>query len=513
MAKSTPKTSVTVHQLPQDLLDKPIKDRFELALQHWLDLYPGSTSLRFGQDPESGMVCLTENMYGPRLEVMTRKEEFSAESKLDERDFKTNLPRKDMIAQKLGVHLRPMMASDPSAELYYKKPSNALQYEFRKQLVDALNYGLGQIGCRTHSVRLSDHNDEYMALHHEYWNESDYKSEATLDQLEKKMRSMRDANATLVWQKKDAFSPETPGPDVYKALTEYFANTPGQAVPTHVTLEDTIDVKKLDDSKWFPMEQTEVERIIMKAKQDLADPTHPWAADRNDKKGNPEDPQQNAYNASQYPNPPSRNGNLLYEGKRFDVASDTHVGYVVVGTESCGSSGIERDIEGMLRDASNGQFSQMRLNHVRLPDVLVSAAYHAQAVAHQKEQAAWQQAHPVEYKHKPARGPVMPKDVADLQVGDHLGVSSQADGAPDLWCKVTKREGDVVTLFIHNGHWDFKLDTSTNQSLPHDMVSDFAGKAQVVYTAPIPITNGAFYNEALEYMRDHAAAQAPTPSL
>lgn len=511
MAKSTPKTSVTVHQLPQDLLDKPLEDRFELALQHWLDLYPGSTSLRFGQDPESGIVCFTENMYGPRLEVMTRAEEFSKEARLDERATRSDPQRKEIIAQKLGVHLRPMMASDPSAELYYKKPSNHLQYAFRTQLVAALNHGLGQLGCRTHSVRLSDHNDEYMALHKKYWSESEYSSPEELDKMDKKMSSLRDPNATIVWQKKDAFSPETPGAAVYEALTAYFAGTPGQAVPTHVTLGDTIDVKKLDDRKWVPMEQTEVERIIMKAKQDLADPTHPWVAARVDKDGNPEDPQLYAYIASQYPNPPVRNGNLIYEGKRFDVASEKHVGYVVVGSESCGSSGIERDIEGMLRDASNGQFSQMRLNYVRLPDVLVSAAYHAQAVAHQKEQAAWAQKHPTD--HAPGRGPVMTKAVADLQVGDHLGVSSQEDGTPDLWCKVTKREGDVVTLFIHNGHWDFKLDTSTNQSLDHDMISDFAGKARVVYTAPIPITNGALYSEALEYMRDHAAASAPAPSL
>ena len=104
----------------------------------------------------------------------------------------------------------------------------------------------------------------------------------------------------------------------------------------------------------------------------------------------------------------------------------------------------------------------------------------------------------------------MTKPVTDLQVGDYLGVASEEKGIPDLWCKVTKREGTVVTLFIENGHWDFQLDTSTNQSLPHDIVNDFAGKAQVVYTAQIPVKDGALYNQALDYMREHAARAEST---
>jgi hypothetical protein len=453
------------------------------------------------------MVYLTENMYGPRLEVMTSQQLHSKEAKLNERYTRFDVPRTEAIATKLGVQLRPMLASDPSAQLHYY-PSSNLQYDFRAELVKALNHGLASVGCRTHSVRLSDHTDDYMKLHNQYWSEDFYGDK---DELYKKMKFMEDPNATLVWKKKDAFSADTPSSAVYEALNEFFADATGHPVISHVQLGDTIEVKPLDASKWVPMEQTEVERIFMKAKAELSDPKHPWVAARGiDTDGKPVDPQLYAYIASQFEPPLVRNGQLLYDGLRFNHSSPTNVGYLVVGRESCGTTGIQNDAEGLLQRASAGKFSQVQLNYSHLPDVLISAAYHAQSVAHQKERAAWNQAHPV--KHAPGEGPVMTKPVADLQVGDYLGAASQEKGVPDLWCKVTKREGDVVTLFIENGHWDFQLDTSTNQSLPHDIVKDFAGKAQVVYTAPIPVKDGALYNQALEYMREHVARMT-TPEL
>lgn len=498
----------TIHQLPEELLKQPIENRFELALQHWLDLYPATTSLRFGQDPGNDMFILAENMYGPRLEVMTTREATGKDAKLDERRYHGETARTDVIAKKLGVNLRSMLASDPSAELYYS-PRADLHYDFLKELVTALNQGLTYINCRTHIVQMSDRPPEYIALDKKYG--SDY-FDGDKEAVYEKIKSLRDSNATLVWKKSDAFASDAPNPAVYEALAKYFVNFHGHPVTTHATVGDTIEVKPLDTRKWIPTEQTEVERIFIKAKNDLTDPNHPWAVERGlNKNGKPNDPQLYAYIASQFALPPSRNGTLLYEGLRTDTASATNVGYVVNGRESCGTSGIQRDVEELMQRASAGQFSQVELNYLRLPDVLVSAAYHAQVTAHQKERAVWNQKHPVE--HTLGIGPVMTKPISDLQIGDYIGVGYQRETSAELWCKVTKREGDVVTLFVENGHWDFQLDTTTNKSLAHDVIAGFAEKAQVVYTAPIPIKDGALYNEAIEYMRTHAAAIASTPSL
>lgn len=510
MTHDISESSVTVHKLPQELLDQPLSKRFELALQHWMDLYPASTSLRFGQEHNSDNYFLAENMYGPRLHVMTREEYWDDASKMVAARYSETLDL-NAIAAKLGVQLRPALASDPSVELFYA-PRPELQYEFREELVKALNHGLAQIGSRTHKVALSDHTPEYNKLYNKYWSDNDQRSDEEKEKIYERLNALKDPQATLVWQKKDAFAAAQPDSAAIAALTAYFAEYPNHPVNTHVKLGATIDVQPLDASKWTPIEQTEVERIEMKAKADLSNPDHPWVVERGVKDdGQPEDNKYYAYLASLYPTPIVRNGHILYQGMRFDAASAQNVGYVVIGTESCGTSGIERDAQELMNTAARGELSQVQMMFSRLPDVLVSAAYHAQVVAHQKERAQWLQKHPVEYA--APTGPAIVKPISELQVGDHVGISSGSDSKPDLWCKVTKREGDVVTLFVHNGHWDFQLNTSTNQSLPHDIVSDFAGKAQVVYTAPMPILDGARYEEALDYMATHMALQSAAPTL
>lgn len=492
-----------VHTLPQALLDAPLKDRFSLALQQWLDLHPGSTQLRFGKVHDGNDYYLAENLYGPRLLVMTNEEywdnEFKGARGHREDDEKT--PKN--IAKKAGVHLREWMASDPSVELFYE-PREHLQYDFRTELVEALNYGLGQIGCRTHSVKLSDHTPQFMKLYNKYWN-SDFGEDT--DELSEKMNALKDYDSTIVWQKKDAFAKDVPPATVFEALTKYFADAKDHPVTSHVTIGETIDTKTLDDSKWTPMSQTEAERIVMKAKADLSNPENPWAKTRASKDDAHSDQELYAYIVSQQPVPIARNGHLIYKGMRFNAASEKSCGYVVVGSESCGSGGIERDCLQLLGDAGRGDMSQVQMTFSDLPDAIVSTAYHAQVRAHQQERANWLREHP--QATTPGQGPVMTKAVSDLQVGDQIGVSSQPDGMPDLWCDVTKREGNVVTLFIQNGHWDFQLDTSTNKSLPHDIVANLS--AHVVYTAPIPIKDGALYTEALEYMREHAESQQASP--
>lgn len=510
MTYNITKSAAPIHELPKELLAEPLAKRFELAMQHWMDLYPASTSLRFGQDHESARYFLTENMYGPRLYVMSNDDYWNSESNMTSQS-RGELTERDRIAQKMGVRLRPALTSDPSVELFYNPRPN-LQYEFRKELVTALNYGLAQIGSRTHSVALSDHTPQYNKLFQKYWSgvSSGYNDET--DQTYEKMKALEDPSATLVWQKTDAFAPTQPDPAAIAALTEFFNTYPTHPVVTHVKLGVTIEVQPLNSNKWVPLDQTEVERIEMKAKADLSKPEHPWIVERGiDANGKPRDNQYYGYLASLYPVPPVRNGNLLYEGLRFDLASDENVHYVVIGQESSGTSGINRDAQTLMQDASNGQMSQVTLNLSKLPDLLLSAAYHAQVVAHQKERAAWLQTHPIAYA--AAEGPVITKAVSDLQVGDNVGISSGPQGKPDLWCKVTKREGNVATMFVHNGHWDFKLDLDSNQSLSHDIVKDFAGKAQVIYTAPIPIKDPALYNAALDYMAAHMASQTPAPNL
>ena len=159
----------------------------------------------------------------------------------------------DAIATKLGVQLRPMLASDPSAHLYYTRPAN-LQYDFRTELVKALNHGLASVGCRTHSVRLSDHTDEYMALYNQYWSQDIYGDK---EDVYTKMKNLEDPTATLVWKKKDAFASDTPSPAVYEALTDFFIKYLGHPVTSHVKLAETISVAVLDAEKWEPMAQTQ----------------------------------------------------------------------------------------------------------------------------------------------------------------------------------------------------------------------------------------------------------------
>lgn len=507
---STPNTSniPTVHKLPKSLRDKPLTQRIELAMQHWLDLYPASTSLRFGKDPVTGDVVLGKNVYGPRLHVMTKEEAHDVDISLAEHRRNRDSSSPHTIASKLGLSLKPWLASDPSVELFYNKPDAFLQYQFRKELVQALNHGLGQIGCTTHRVRLSDHTPEYQKLHNAYWSDNDFSDK---DALYEKMNAMRDPKATIVWHKNDKFAQETPGADVYAALTEYFANYVSHPVSSHVTLGDILDVKTLNPEKWEPLPKTEVERLVLAARKELSNPEHPWTKSRTDNDNT--DPAVYAYLASKAEQPIVRNGHLLYRGQRFNSVSDTNIGYVVIGTESCGTQGIQNDAVSLMRAASRGELDQIQLQLSNLPDVLVSLAYHDQVHAHQKERAAWALENPVELA--PGTGPVLTKAITDLQVGDQVGLSSGGNAdTVELWCSVTAREGNTATMFVHNGHWDFKLDLVTNQSLAHDIVKNFEGQAQVVYTADIPVKDGALYNNAIEYMNNHLQAQkapsAPT---
>lgn len=75
-----------------------------------------------------------------------------------------------------------------------------------------------------------------------------------------------------------------------------------------------------------------------------------------------------------------------------------------------------------------------------LPDILVSYALHRQLQAHQQERAVWANQQPSSSPHP--SGPVMPKSVPDLKVGDLVGVGSSPDKA-SLWCEVKNRQGDI----------------------------------------------------------------------
>lgn len=511
MTHALSESTVVVHELPPEFLDKPLTQRFELALQHWLDLYPGTTSIRYGKDHASDRVYLAANQYGPRLDVMAASELY--DSMKDSQKYAVRQEEHERYPKNLaaaqGVQLKSWMASDPSVELFYA-PSYGMQRHFRKELVESLNYALGQIGCRSHRINLSDGS---MAFE-----EDDQDIDFGESSKPQKRRAIDD-NATLVWEPTDNFAPPTPPAPVYEALAKYFKeNHPDHPVNTHATLGETIAVKDVDESKWVPMDQTAVERAYMAARQELQDPSHPWTAARRkhaDKNAKHVDPLVLAYMASKEAVPLSRNGTLLFQGGRFDYRSAINVGYLEPGRSVCGANAIDKDLSELMDNAANGLMSQMSIVYQKIPDTLMSMAYHAQVVAHQKERAAWLQLHPV--KIEPADGPAITKPVSNLQVGDQVGVSSGGDNAPNLWCTVTKREGDVATLFIHNGHWDFQLNLATNESLPHDIVKDFAGRAQVVYTAPIPIKDGAMYGEALAYMNEHVQKlQSPpdtTPSL
>lgn len=468
MTKTLSEFTHTIHELPQALLDKPLTERFKLALEHWLDLYPGSTSLRYGKDNESGQIYLAENLYGPRLEVMNYSDYHASleQCKVYNRRLEESEHYPDNIAKQYGVHLQDWMASDPSVEMDYHKP-NDIQGQFRKELAIALNYALGQIGCISHKIE--------------------------------------DRKGALQWKARDTFADALPPASVFTPLKEFFNLL--HPVQTHVSLGSTIEVKSIDDGPWIPMERVVAEREFIKAKEELSNPEHPWmlARARGVQESSHTDSMLYAYIASKHPSPLSRNGSLLFKGTRFDSRSDTHVGYVVVGTESCGTSGVNRDLVEIMNMASRGQLLQHSFSREPYSDVLMSMAYHAQVFAHQKERALWAASHPQEFA--PGTGPLMPKNVADLQVGDFVGAAVVGNSVPSLWCEVTKREDNILTLFVQNGHWDFKLDLSTNAALPHDFMSNFEGSTEVVYTAPVPITDPALYADALRYMEEHVESQ------
>ena len=504
MTHALSESTVVVHELPSEFLDKPLTQRFELALQHWLDLYPGTTSMRYGKDHASDRVYLAANQYGPRLDVMAAKELY--DSMEDSRKYATRQEDHerypDNIAAAQGIQLKPWMASDPSVELSYQAPSPRMQRHFRDELVQSLNYALGQIGCRSHRLNMSDGSQ---AIEDEDNEDQDIDFGAS---SKKQKRRKLDPNATLVWEPLDKFAAPVPPAAVHEALANYFKeNHPDHPVNTHVTLGDTIAVKNVNESKWVPMDPTAVERAFMAARQELQDPKHPWTSARQTNAGKDAenvDPLVLAYMASKEPVPPSRNGTLLFDGGRFDYRSETNVGYLEPGRSVCGAGAIERDLSTLMDHASKGVMSQMAIAFQKIPDTLMSMAYHAQVMAHQNERSKWLRLHPQAVA--PATGPAITKPVSDLQVGDQVGVSSRDNNAPDLWCTLTKREGAVATMFIHNGHWDFQINLVTNESLAHDIVKDFAGNAKVVYTAPIPIKDGAQYNEALAYMNEHVAS-------
>ena len=107
----------------------------------------------------------------------------------------------------------------------------------------------------------------------------------------------------------------------------------------------------------------------------------------------------------------------------------------------------------------------------------------------------------------------MPKPIMDLQVGDLVGVGPHSDKT-HLWCEVKDRQGDIASLWVNNGHWQFDLNLRTNKTLAHAFVADFQDAASIVYTADTPIKDPALYTQALEWMNLHLSMPAPaTPSL
>lgn len=469
MPKQLSESSVIVHTLPQELLEQPLTERFEVALQHWLDLYPETISLRYGNDHASKRVFLAENMYGPRLYVMNQNESYAALAKCEGRVGDSEHAPSN-IAKRYGVGLKDWMSSDPSVQLFHTNTPQ-LQKQFNKELAVALNVGLREIGCISHKVAVSDNG--------------------------------------LQWVARDKFASSLPPVQVFEALVEFFKDE--HPVTTHVVLGPNIEVKSLSHGPWVPMDQTVVEREFFKAKKELADPTHPWVVARasTDKhiEGGAQtmDPMILAYMESQNSIPISRNSSLLFRGDRFDDKSDTSVGYVILGTESCGTAGIERHMNEIMEMAEKSQLTPLSFNFEKCSDVLMSMAYHKQVAAHQKERSAWAQKHPQAVD--AGAGQLMPKSVKDLDVGDLVGLQNKDAAFPSLWCEVTKRDGDILTLFVNNGHWDFQLDATTNKTLAHDIIKDFEGQVEVTYTAPIPIKDPALYNEALKYMQEHTLEQ------
>ena len=61
--------------------------RVQVALEAWLDRFPSTTRLRFGEDPDTKTYVLCENMHGPRMDVMTREEYRSFRSTADREDY------------------------------------------------------------------------------------------------------------------------------------------------------------------------------------------------------------------------------------------------------------------------------------------------------------------------------------------------------------------------------------------------------------------------------------------
>lgn len=449
------------------LLEQPLMSRVQVALEAWLDRFPSTTRLRFGEDPDTKTYVLCENMHGPRMDVMTREEYRSFRSTADREDYLKG-DRIALEAKNKGIHLRNLLEFDPAEGIQGPDLTEAaLQGMFVHECAQAINQGLADIGCVTHRVKASGSN--------------------------------------LAWEPQGNFSlAATPGSAVYTALSQHFKEEPLSPLNSHVTIGDTLHVQALGNPTFHPQPFHEVEQAVLNARHELQNPDHPWA-----KEGHANAVW--AYICSKEPVPIHRNGHLLWSADRHTFASETGVGYLVDGKETSGLLGIQRDAEELIHMAENGQMNRFTWMYSHLPDLLVSYALHRQLQVHQHERAAWadQQTPP---PLNPA-GPTMPKPVMDLQVGDLVGVGPHSDKTL-LWCEVKDRQGDIASLWVNNGHWQFDLNLRTNKTLAHAFVADFQDAASIVYTADTPIKDPALYTQALEWMNFHLSMPAPaTPSL
>ena len=460
-------TSQTIHELDATLLAKPLKNRLTLALDVWQDLYPSCTSIRYGLNREDKTVYICENMYGPRLKVMTSEED----SEYRKLSYKYLVRDEDnenyiiQIAKKRGIHVKDWMNLTLDTEIpKLSTTSKTVQRNLNYEVSEFINYLLNDVGCKTHRCELVDGN--------------------------------------VQWKRRDKFAKEVPSIKVWKAALE--AIEPGSPIYDFLSWDGkskTVDVKKCPVKAWEPMPQTEVELTLRKIRDELQDPENPWVKARTKDPVAPDRVElyPHAYAASKFPIPLTRHGMVLFDGARVDYRTDNYIGYIRRGTESCGFGGIDRDIEELYNDARNGRFSLLSLCFSKLPDILMSDIYYAQVRALQKERADFESAQPLQ---DVKGGDVMPKAVTKLKVGDQVGVDHPGCGW--LWCDVTKKEGDVLTLFVNNGHWDFKLNVKTNKSLPHEVISDFEGLVSVTYTANNPYKDPALYDKAITYMDEHA---------
>lgn len=453
--------------LDSALLEKPLMTRVQIALEAWLDRFPSTTQLRFGEDPHTQTYVFCENMHGPRMDVMTRDEHRAFCSVADREDYLKG-DRITNEAKAKGIHLRNLLAFDPAEGIHGSDATEAtLQDLFVHECAKALNQGLARIGCVTHRVKAS--------------------------------------GSTLAWEPQGNFSlAATPGSAVYTALSQHFKEEPLCPINSHVTIGDTVKVKPLGNPTFQPQPFHRVEHVVLNARHELLNPEHPWT-----KAGHADAAW--AYICSKEPVPIHRNGHLLWSADRHTYASETGVGYLVDGKETSGLRGIQHEAEELMQMAENGQMNRFTWMYSHLPDILVSYALHRQLQAHQKERAAWANQQPSSSPHP--SGPAMPKSVTDLKVGDLVGVGPSPDKA-SLWCEVKNRQGDIASLWVNNGHWQFDLNLRTNKTLTHALVADFENAASIVYTAETPIKDPALYNQALEWMNLHLSSNPQAiPSL